>query len=117
MLALDWKKAFDSINVTALLDALRVFGVPPHMLTLIGNIYDNKRFCVADGRQKSSIRNQQSGIAQGCPLSPLLFAMVTSVVIKNAEDKLDEASLEALAAGDMSVLLYADDILLVGRHA
>ena len=80
--ALDWKKAFDSINAEALLTALRRFGVPMNMLTLIGNIYEARRFCVADGATKSSERKQMSGISQGCPLSPFLFVMLMTMVLE-----------------------------------
>eukprot|EP00959_Pyramimonas_sp_CCMP1952_P160369 3354317-Pyramimonas_sp.AAC.1 len=116
LLALDWKKAFDSINVLALLEALGKFGVPDNMLSIIGSIYENRNFCVAEGSKRSQVRNQLSGIAQGCPLSPFLFVMVMSVVIKRAEDKLGEDALRSLRDGETSILLYADDTLLVGKH-
>ncbi|CAK0880843.1 unnamed protein product [Prorocentrum cordatum] len=92
MNALDWKKTFDSINVTVLLDALRFV------------VYHHTVFHSESTRgQKSRTLNRRSGIGQGCPRSPFLFVMVTSLVPKNAEDKLDEASFTALA-GNVVVL-------------
>ena len=46
--ALDWKKAFDSINVEGLLLALRRFGVPGFFLDVIKAIYSDRAFAVQD---------------------------------------------------------------------
>ena len=46
MLALDWTKAFDSINVDALIQALARFGVPDKMLRILKHIYDDRFFHV-----------------------------------------------------------------------
>ena len=48
LLALDWSKAFDSIALGALWGALRRFGVPEHMLMIIGNIYKGCHYFVRD---------------------------------------------------------------------
>ena len=86
MLALDWSKAFDSINTECLLIALQRFGLPQKLVDLIAGLYSNRRFQVRDGMQLSSERNQRSGISQGCPLSPFIFVMVVSVLLEDAID-------------------------------
>ena len=60
MLALDWSKAFDSINTECLLIALQRFGLPQKLVDLIAGVYSNRRFQVRDGMQLSSERNQRS---------------------------------------------------------
>ena len=55
LLALDWAKAFDSINVDALIIALRRFGLPEKILRLISHIYEDRLFSVADRSSCSSI--------------------------------------------------------------
>ena len=90
--ALDWKKAFDSINVDAMLAALGRCGLPTRILAIIKNIYTNRKFCVMDGGHKSKEKPQHSGIAQGCPLSPFLFVMVMTVVMYDAVELLGEQS-------------------------
>lgn len=41
MLALDWAKAFDSINVDSLISALSLFGIPAKMLRILKHNYDD----------------------------------------------------------------------------
>ena len=48
LLALDWAKAFDSINVESLIDALRRFGLPPSLCDTIRNLLKARSFSVQD---------------------------------------------------------------------
>ncbi len=84
LLALDWRKAFDSIDPAALLNALRRFGLPPHFLRVVDAIYTDRSFVVKDSGHTSEARKQFSGICQGCPLSPFLFVMVMTVIMHDA---------------------------------
>ena len=83
-LVLDWANAFDSINVEALIRALSCFGVPAKMLRILEHIYQDRSFCVTSGGERSTRREQHSGISQGCPLSPFLFVMMMSALVKDA---------------------------------
>jgi hypothetical protein len=114
LLALDWKKAFDSINIDALICALERFGLPAKMVRMISCIYARRNFVVRDGSNSSSQKEQRSGISQGCPLSPFLFVMLMSVITHDAEHQLGSAAQAALQAGSLGVVLYADDTLLIG---
>ena len=84
LLALDWGKAFDSINVDGLLLALRRFGLPAFFLEIIQSIYSERQFRVNDCSISSEKRAQQSGICQGCPLSPFFFTIVMTVLMRDA---------------------------------
>jgi hypothetical protein len=114
LLALDWKKAFDSINVDSLIIALRRFGLPPKVLNLIEHIYADRFFTVRDGGNASSKRRQRSGISQGCPLSPFLFVMLMTVVMHDAVHCMSDGAQAAFNSGSLGVVLYADDTLLIG---
>ena len=114
LLALDWKKAFDSINVDALVIALRRFGLPPKVLRVIEHIYADRFFAVCDGGNSSSRRLQRSGISQGCPLSPFLFVMLMTVVMDDAKHCMSDGTQAAFNSGSLGVVLYADDTLLIG---
>ena len=56
LLALDWQKAFDSINVDSLLDGLRRFGFPPKILRVINSLMQDRKFYVEDSGVKSNQR-------------------------------------------------------------
>ena len=114
LLALDWRKAFDSINPTSLVDALRRFGLPQQLLDMISSLLAARCFSVSDCGSTSELHKQSSGISQGCTLSPLLFIIVMTVLMNDAVESLGEEARSAYAKGDLADLVYADDTLLVG---
>ena len=67
---LDWEKAFDRLDPQRMLKALRVFGIPAEFCEMVAAIYVDRKFVVADAFGASAAHAQDSGIAQGCPLSP-----------------------------------------------
>jgi len=117
LLALDWAKAFDSIDPAALLDALRRFGLPLELRQAVAAIYTDRAFIVRDSGCTSTARQQMSGICQGCPLSPFLFIIVMTVIMFDATAKLGVPAAEAYRQGTLYDILYADDTLLLGTSA
>ena len=61
-LALDWAKAFDSISLTGLVDALIRFGIPQEFAMIVVNIYHGRQFYVKDCGQISNYHSQVFGI-------------------------------------------------------
>lgn len=114
LLALDWRKAFDWINVQSLLDALRRLGLPAHFVNLVAPIMDGRCFHVRDFGAGSSAKPQLSGISQGCTLSPLLFIIVMTVLMHDAVELLGPQARAAYEQGGLADLAYADDTLLLG---
>ena len=114
LLALDWAKAFDSINVVSLVDALRRSGLPTSFLDMVEGMLCARRFFVQDFGGVSDERDQLSGISQGCTLSPLLFIIAMSVLLHDAVGLLGVSGSSKYAAGELADLVYADDTLLIG---
>jgi hypothetical protein len=85
LLALDWRMAFDSINSESLISALKRFGLPSHILKIVCAVYTDRCFNVNECGVLSELRTQDSGICQGCPLSPFLFVIVMSVLMSDAK--------------------------------
>ena len=117
ILALDWRKAFDSINTEALLNGLTRFGVPANVLQVIKSIYTDRSFMVKESGVLSMSYRQESGICQGCPLSPFLFIIVMTILMQDARALLSPKARAALEDGSLSELLYADDTLVMGESA
>jgi len=114
LLALDWAKAFDSLNVESLLDALRRFGISASIRKIIASLMEHRQFYVDDAGYQSEKRPQKSGITQGCTLSPLLFIVVMSALMHDAVGSLSPNAKAAYLRGDLADMAYADDTLLLG---
>jgi len=114
LLALDWRKAFDCINVESLLDALRRFGLPTSFNNMVASMMRGRHFSVKDFGETSASRPQSSGISQGCTLSPLLFIIVMSVLMHDAVDLLGPSARSAYLRGELADLAFADDTMLMG---
>ena len=69
---------------------LKRMGIPEEMADLISSIYKEPQFNVKDGKLKSSTKSQQTGIRQGCPLSPHLFVILLSAIMKDIENNVTE---------------------------
>ena len=114
LMALDWRKAFDSINPDGMLKALKRFGLPQHILDLICSIYTNRCFMVKECGMKSGIGYQNSGVYQ---LSPFLFRFFMTILMHDACKALGDTSRQDLHGGHLYDISYADDTLLLGVNA
>ncbi|CAE8632912.1 unnamed protein product [Polarella glacialis] len=113
MLALDWAKAFDSISPAGLILSLSRFGIPDKFLKVVQSIYTDRCFFVSDAGVTSELHPQKFGICQGCPLSPFLFGMLMTVLIKDAKKELEDSGVQLSTSTHVNELLYADDTLLI----
>ena len=65
MLFLDWKQDFDSIDHTAMIEALDRFGLSDRMLLAIMSIYDKPEFTKRGPNDQTATGKVSSGIRQG----------------------------------------------------
>ena len=79
LMFLDWNQAFDRIRPSALHGALARMGVLSHTCGVIREFVSKPMFEVIMGEHTSQRKQQQSGIRQGCTLSPLLFILLQTV--------------------------------------
>ena len=80
----DVRAAFPSVSQQFLLRTLRYFQLPELAISLISALYDENHcvYCVVamqDGKHPGF--PMSSGVRQGCPLSPPLFALIMDVFI------------------------------------
>ena len=104
-------------------------GVPQHYIDLLKAIAIDPQFTVVYKGQESQPATASSGIRQGCPLSPYLFLIVHTVILKEAREHFAETRQsrcpeEVLPPHyiysyntPLTDLCYADDTLLLSKTA
>ena len=75
LLFLDQEKAFDRVDRQYLFKVLEAFNFPPLIINMIKQIYAKTSARISINNQLSKKFDLLSGVRQGCPLSPTLFAL------------------------------------------
>ena len=118
----DWEKAFHKVNQTKLLTALTRIGIPTTTVAITRAIYDEPQFSIKYGTKTTENRKQHTGIRQGCPLSPYLFTILLTVMMKDISDAMTQAEQITLDRGRLNHeitkhLFYADDTIIMTSTA
>jgi len=103
ILLLDFKAAFPSISQGFLLKMLDHLKLPRGVRRVVRNLYYNHECRVCFGGVVGEGFKVGAGIRQGCPLSPLLFALAIDILLRR---------IIKLVPG-VKVYAFADDIALV----
>ena len=107
LVAVDLRAAFDRVWRGGLLARLAAAGIPGAWLRWVRGWLSDRRACVRWGDAVSGKRVFSAGVPQGSPLSPLLFVLFAADAVRAVRE----------AAPGVQVIMYADDITLVARHA
>ena len=106
----DAKKAFDTVNRDCLWYKLLTLGIKGKMFHAIESLYDNVRCAVKVNDYITPYLDVKLGVKQGCRLSPTLFALYINDLAE--EIKTLNCGVE-LGNGQLALLLYADDVVLI----
>ena len=108
--ALDISKAFDKMNHHGLFLKLMQKQIPLKLLCILEKWFKLCSTCIKWGSVVSRIFSVDCGVRQGGVLSPYLFALYIDSIVDRVRNSRTGCYLKGLC---MSVLLYADDILLI----
>jgi hypothetical protein len=110
---LDIKKAYDKVWRDGLWKRLIEVGITGKMWRVLHNLYSVVESCVLVGADRTEWFSLDAGLRQGCILSPILFAVFIDGLaraVKAAGTK------QTLADLNVSILLFADDLVLIGHN-
>ena len=93
----DFKAAFPSLCHGYLPETSRGLGIPRHICHMIKSLYDGHRCNIGFKGQNYKGFEISAGIRQGCPLSPLLFALVIDIFLRRIHRHIPTAEVRAFA--------------------
>ena len=93
----DFQAAFPSVSHDYMRRVLRHLGLPEEARRLIDSLYVNTRCIISCQGGRYEGFPIRSGIRQGCPLSPLLFAVVADLVLRRLTGAFTEDTVRAFA--------------------
>ena len=86
VVALDFRKAYDSIDRGRLLEALVRYKINPGLIDLVARVYSGDEVVIRWGDREERIR-VTSGIRQGCTASTTFFKLITYIIIEELEGR------------------------------
>ena len=116
LVLLDWEKAFDKVTREAISTSLERMNVDNKMINAIMSLYKEPRFKVEIDGKESNWYDQQTGIRQGCPLSPYLFLIVMTAMFHDVHQEVyDKTDLvqHRVQGTSYDEVLYADDTICI----
>ena len=103
---LDFAAAFPSISQEYILRVLKEYGLPEEEINILRALYDGSRCQIAMKGGMFPGFDLSSGVRQGCPLSPLVYALAAELLLDKLEQEFE----------DLFVRAYADDTCLVVKN-
>ena len=111
VIAIDFKKAFNSIDSGKLVEALVKFKIHPELIELMVKVYSGDKTIIKLGGMEAEIE-VSSGIRQGCTGSTFFFKIVTFIILERLEEmgvmfKIDDI--------EISSLWFCDDTTMIAN--
>ena len=109
MIAIDFKKAFDSVSREFLFRTLSAARFGPSFIQWIHTFYNNISSCVSNNGFATAHFDIQRGVRQGDPLSPYLFIIVLETLASTIRSDKDIRGI-MVDGQEIKLGLFADDL-------
>lgn len=108
-MAIDFEKAFDSLNRTFLVKVLQKFNFGIYFSQWIQTFYTNLSSCVLNNGFITNFFSVSRGVRQGDPLSPLLFILSLEILACYIRQ---DHNIHGLVINneEIKLTLFADDV-------
>ena len=111
LLFIDFEKAFDSLEWSFILNALKFFGFGESLTKWVKTFYCKTESCILNN-WASNIFETQRGVRQGCPLSPYLLILAAEVLASAIRNN---GNIKGITVNNIEIKIsqYADDTTLI----
>jgi len=109
--AVDFEKAFDSVNLDYMYDLLLKYGFTQKYIDYVKTLYSNIESCVINNGTTTRYFPVKRGVRQGDPLSPYLFILSIEPLAEYIRINQAISGIK-LGQEELKISLYADDISL-----
>ena len=114
---MDWAQAFDKINREALYIAMEKMNIPTKYINVIKVMYTKTKFNITMEGHTSNWMEQETGIRQGCPLSPYLFLIVMTTLFHDIHmGDTQHLIPNRICGANFDEIVYADDTICVSTN-
>ena len=110
---IDLKAAYDKVQRPLLWLVLQRLGLPGQMIQAIKSLYEDCSVTMNIAGWHGQTRASETGVKQGCPLSPTLFGLFIDGLERFLRHTCPEAGALTSDGTRVPVLGYADDFLLL----
>ena len=107
---LDLADAFTSVPHGLILDTLRARGISEACINILQSLYTGTETTVANALGERAAVQIRSGVRQGCPASPILFALAIEPLLRTP---FAEGTGFRVEQEEVHILAYADDLVVV----
>ena len=111
---IDYKKAFDMMPHSWLIECLEIYGAEENTITFLKNTMPNWKTILTSSETRLAEVNIRRGIFQGDSLSPLLF-IVAMISMKSVLERMEVGYHLKKGGIRINHLMFMDDIKLFGR--
>ena len=112
---IDFQKAFDSVDRNTIWKLMQHYGIPETFILLIQQLYNENAACqVIHNGKLTEPFSVQTGVRQGCMLSPMIFLMVVDWIMREST-KNNSTGIRWTLTSFLEDLDFADDLCLMSQ--